>query len=117
MSRWVKFLIVLVLGLTAGLLYGWVINPVQYTDMSPGALRSDYRTDYVLMVAEVNHANHNLDLAAQQLAMLGSTPPAQIAAQALQNAQLLGYTESDLQLLSELSSSLQSWQPGSGISP
>jgi|SRR5271157_465690 len=117
MSRWVKFLIVLLLGMAAGLVYGWVINPVQYKDMSPGTLRSDYRTDYVLMVAEVNHTNRNLDLAAQQLAMLGSAPPAQIAAQALQTALQYGYTENDLQLLRELSSALQSWQPGNGISP
>jgi hypothetical protein len=65
----------------------------------------------------VNHTNHNLDLAAQQLAMLGSAPPAQTATQAQQSAQQLGYTGDDLQLLRELASALQSWQPGGGISP
>jgi hypothetical protein len=117
MSRWVKFLVVLGLSLAAGLVYGWVINPVQYKDVSPDALRSDYRTDYVLMVAEVDAANHNPDLAAQQLAILGSAPPSQIADQALKTAEQLGYTAPDLELLSKLASAMQSWQPGGGIAP
>ena len=117
MTRWIFFLITFVVGLAAGLFYGWVINPVQYKDTSPDALRSDYRCDYVLMIAEVNHTNHDLNLAAQQLAMLGSQPPAQIANQALQYAIQVGYPENNTQLLRELTTALQNWQSGSGGSP
>lgn len=117
MARWIKFLLIFVIGLAAGLLYGWVINPVRYKDMSPDALRADYRCDYVLMVAEVNHTNQDLDLAARQLAILGSQPPAQIANQALQYAIQVGYAENNTQLLRELTTSLQNWQSGSGGSP
>ena len=106
-----------VIGLAAGLLYGWVINPGQYKDMSPDTLRADYRCDYVLMVAEVNHTNQDLNLAAQQLAVLGSQAPAQIASQALQYATQVSYTDNNLQLLRELATALQNWQPGSGGSP
>jgi len=114
MSRWVKFLLAILVGLAAGLLYGWVISPVQYTDTSPNTLRLDYRADYVLMTAEVYHADLNLDAAARRLAMLGSDPPAQIAAQALQFGHQAGYPADDLQLIQDLTSALQSWQSGSG---
>ncbi len=114
MSRWVKFLLAILVGLAAGLLYGWVISPVQYTDTSPNTLRVDYRADYVLMTAEVYHADQNLDAAARRLAMLGSDPPAQIAAQVLQFGLQTGYPVGDLQMIQDLTSALQTWQPGSG---
>jgi hypothetical protein len=117
MSRWVKFLIAILLGLAAGLVYGWVVSPVEYTNTSPDTLRADYRADYVLMAAEVYHADRDSDGAARRLAMLGSDPPGQIAAQALQFGLQAGYPANDLQLLQELTAALQSWQPGSGTRP
>ena len=65
MSRWFVTLIALALGITLGLVYGWVINPVQYTDVTPDALRIDYRTDYVLMVAEAYRAEQDPALAGE----------------------------------------------------
>ena len=82
MPRWFPILIAVPLGITLGLVYGWVIDPVQYTDITPDALRIDYRTDYVLMVAEAYHAEQDPALAAQRLAVLGSEPPAVIAREA-----------------------------------
>jgi hypothetical protein len=52
MSRWIKFLIAIGLGVAIGLFYSWTINPVQVVDSTPDTLRLDYRSDYVLMVAE-----------------------------------------------------------------
>ena len=117
MSRGLKFLIAIAVGLAAGMLYGWVLSPVQYTNTSPDTLRADYRADYVLMTAEIYHADHNLDAAARHLAMLGSDPPARIADQALQFGLQSGYPASDLQLVNDLAYALQSWQPGSGSAP
>jgi hypothetical protein len=114
MSRWIKFNFAIVLGVAAGLVYGWVISPVEYTDTTPGTLRLDYRSDYVLMTAEVFHADQNLDQAARSLGVLGSLHPAQIAAQALQYAQQNNFPASDLALLQSLATALQTWQPASG---
>jgi len=113
-SHWVRFLIAVILGLVAGLVYGWVINPVEYVDTTPDTLRADYRSDYVVMVAEVYNARHDADLAARQLAILGSEQPAKIAAQALEFARQAGYPESDLTLLHNLVTALQVWQPPPG---
>ncbi len=117
MSRWVKFLIAIAAGIAIGLIYGWVVSPVEYTDTSPATLRADYRTDYVLMTAEVYHADQNLDAAARQLGMLGSDPPAQTAARALQYGLKAGFPPSDLELLRDLLTALETWQPAVGGPP
>ena len=48
MSRWTLFLLVIILGLALGLVYGWVINPVSFQDTTLNNLRIDYKTDYTL---------------------------------------------------------------------
>ncbi|MBN1453810.1 MAG: hypothetical protein JW963_22540 [Anaerolineales bacterium] len=116
MPRWLPTLIALALGITLGLVYGWVIDPIQYTDVTPDALRIDYRTDYVLMVAEAYHAEQDPALAARRLAVLGSEPPAVIAAEAESFARQAGYPSDDLTLIQELSVALQTWQPIPGTS-
>jgi len=114
MPRWISILIAALLGLTLGLVYGWKINPVQYTDITPDVLRIDYRTDYVLMVAEAYRAEQDPALAAQRLAMLGSEPPAIIAGEAYDYARQSSYTADDLTLIQELVVALQAWQPVPG---
>jgi len=111
MPRWIPFLIVLVIGLALGLVYGWIIAPVQYTDITPEALRIDYRTDYVLMVAEAYRAEQNPELASKRLAILGSKPPASIAGDAYIFAQQSAYLTDDLTMIQDLEIGLQTWQP------
>lgn len=111
MSRWTRFLIAVLLGGALGLLYGWVINPVKYVDTTPDSLRADYRTDYVLMVAESYHANDDLPLAARRLALLGDAPPDELVQRAMVYGAQNGYASSDLDLLSQLASDLQTWNP------
>ena len=76
MPRWVSILLATLLGIVIGLLYGWVIDPVQFTDITPDALRIDYKTDYVLMVAEAYQTEQKEEVAARRLAILGSQSPA-----------------------------------------
>ncbi len=111
MSRWLYSVIALVIGLGLGLLYGWVINPVQFVDTTPASMRADYRADYVLMIAEAFHADQNTDLAIRRLAVFGSDSPADIASQALQTGQNIGYSSNDISLLQELTRALQAYQP------
>ena len=116
MPRWLPILIAAILGLTLGLVYGWVINPVQYTDITPDALRIDYRTDYVLMAAEAYHGEQDPALAARRLGLLGSEPPAVIAREAEDFARQAAYPSDDLTLIQDLTVALQTWQPISGTS-
>jgi hypothetical protein len=97
-----------------GLVYGWILNPVQFTDITPEALRVDYKTDYVLMVAEAYQAEQDQELAARRLAILGSRSPAILANEALTYAGRAAYPETDISVLQELMLSMQAWQPVPG---
>jgi len=107
MARWIRFLIAILVGAGLGLVYGWLINPVEYVETTPDTLRVDYRTDYVLMVAEAYQSEQDLDLAVRRLALLGDAPPAEINYQAILFAQKAGYTDADLERMQALLSSLQ----------
>ena len=115
MSRWSKFLIALFLGSASGLFYGWVVNPVEYVDISPVSLRVDYKTDYVLMVAEAYQADHDMGLAVRRLARLGSAAPKDIVANALNYALQHDYAPQDLSLFQQLSEALLMWNPNQEI--
>ncbi len=107
MSRWIWFLIAILVGVGLGLAYGWWISPVEYVDTSPDSLKVDYRTDYVLMVAEAYKNSGDVALAERRLALLGNTPPLEIVYQAILFAQKVGYLDSDIQLMQNLMSVLQ----------
>jgi hypothetical protein len=116
-SNWIKFLIALGIGVALGVIYGWVIAPVQYTDAPPNILREDYRADYVLMTAEIYNSERDAEAAARHLAILGSESPAQISASALQYATSNGFPESDVLLLQDLLNAMQTYQPQGDSAP
>ena len=120
MPRWLPPLLMTALGIAIGLLYGWIINPVKFVDTTPASLRVDYRTDYVLMVAEAYHSDQNIELAVRRLAIFGGETPAAISAQALLAGRQMNYSQNDLTLLQELTRAMQAYQPVStppGIAP
>ncbi|MGE5249511.1 MAG: hypothetical protein ACM3QS_04790 [Bacteroidota bacterium] len=111
MRHWLIPVLAVLAGIAGGIFYGWVINPVKFVDTTPASLRADYRTDYVLMVAESYHASQDEALARKRLALLGAEAPAGVAQAALQRAQQSGYAASDISLLQELTRALQASQP------
>ncbi|NJD59023.1 MAG: hypothetical protein C3F13_17105 [Anaerolineales bacterium] len=115
MSRWTKFLLVLILGAAAGLFYGWVVNPVEYVDIGPQNLRSDYKTDYTLMVAESYQVDHVLGLAVRRLADIGNSAPQEIVTEALNYALQHDYAPQDMALLQSLGDDLASWDPNQEV--
>jgi hypothetical protein len=116
-SNWIKFFVAMLIGIALGLVYGWTISPVQYTDVPPTILREDYRTDYVLMVAEAHQNEQNPEAAARRLAIFGSESPAQVVASALEYAMNNGFTESEVLLLQDLLSTMQTYQPEGNNTP
>ena len=112
--RYLWFTLTIAAGFGLGLLYGWVISPVRYVDTSPDTLSPDYRTDYVLMTAEVYHANQDLEAVRRSLALLGIDPPVEIVGQAITFAQQAGYAQADLVLMRALQQDLQRGVPSGG---
>jgi hypothetical protein len=69
-------LLLFVLGVGIGLMWGWVIQPVEWVDASPSSLRSDFQEDYLRMAIDSFRVNRNPNLAVQRWQNLGSAAPA-----------------------------------------
>ena len=109
-SRYIFFILVLILGAALGLYYGWVLSPVELVNTTPSTLRIDYQADYVLMVAESFSVDQNPNLAICRLALLGGLPQEAID-EALIFGVEQGYTPEDMVLMRDLAEALESWQP------
>ncbi len=71
-----------VAGILIGLLWAWVIQPVQFVDATPAVLRSDLQQDYLRMAIDSFRVNRDPNLAVQRWNELG--PAAVPALQAVQ---------------------------------
>ena len=109
MKRWIFILLAFLLGLGAGLTYGWYIEPVEFFDLPPDTLRVDYKTDYVLMTAEAYRLEQDPGTAARRLAIFGVQSPSAIATEALTYARANGFPDSDIVLLQDLVTAMQAW--------
>jgi hypothetical protein len=116
-SKRIRLWFTFVLGVVAGILYGWVVEPVEYTDVTPGILREDYRVDYVLMVAEAYQGEYDTRAAARRLAVLGSASPADTLSMTLEYARANKFSQQEISMLQELLSAMQAYQPSEGIIP
>ncbi|HEY5728407.1 MAG TPA: hypothetical protein VIS72_00030 [Anaerolineales bacterium] len=107
--RWIFIFIALLTGIGAGLAYGWVIDPVEFFDLTPDTLSPDYKTDYVLMTAEAYRLEQDPGTAARRLAIFGAQSPSAIASEALDYARENAFPNSDVVLLQELVTAMQAW--------
>jgi hypothetical protein len=64
--------LLLIGGLAAGLLIGWVLAPVEYADVTPTNLRADLQVDYLRMAIDSYRLNQDPNLAVQRWDNLGS---------------------------------------------
>lgn len=64
-------LLVVVVGLAAGLVFTWVVWPTEYYDTEPADLRADLREDELLLVAASYAAHEDIGQARRRLTWLG----------------------------------------------
>lgn len=114
MTRWIRFLFAIFVGIALGLVYGWFFRPGNTSNTPLDSLRIDYKTDYVLMVAEAFSLDHDSILAANRLELLGNEPPAVLVEESLEFAQKVGYKEPDIQRIQALLGELGIAAPDSG---
>lgn len=107
-SRFFWFLISILIGATAGLVIGWYLRPSPISEVPLAALRSDYQTDYVLMVAEIFETEKDLPKAVQRLTVVKSETPAKLVQRSVVRASELGYDRRDLELLAKLAQAMLS---------
>lgn len=111
MQRYTYFLVAIMLGLMAGLYYGWVVNPVEGLQSNNDVLREDYFSDYVLMVAEIYQSEQNSDLAIARLDFLKSENPLHAISKALEFSSEEQYPAEDIELITDLDQAIRIWDP------
>ncbi|MDD2696431.1 MAG: hypothetical protein PHD58_10960, partial [Anaerolineales bacterium] len=60
----------LIIGAVLGLLYAWVVQPVQYTNTAPASLRADFKDRYRALIALAYSADGDLVRARARLELL-----------------------------------------------
>jgi hypothetical protein len=60
----------LLVGLAAGLIYGWVIQPARLGGSAPASLRSDFQDEYTALIASAFAATGDLPRARARLALI-----------------------------------------------
>ena len=76
----VAAILALVAGIILGLIWGWLIQPVTYSDVTPELLRSDLQVDYMRMTIDSFRVNRDPNLAVQRWVALGpAASPAFVA--------------------------------------
>lgn len=110
-KRFFYFLLTIAVGIAIGVFYGWVINPPPSNELALDSLKYDYKTDYVLMTAQVFRQDGNLGAAVKRLTLVENSSPDVVVATALLNARKLEYDPVDMQSLAYLAQALQVAQP------
>ncbi len=76
----------LIIGLALGLLYAWVLQPVEHVDTYPASMKDEYQDAYRGLVAAAFVADGDLGRAEARLAVLGDEDP--VRALSLQSQRL-----------------------------
>jgi len=116
-GRWFGFIAAILVGLTAGLVYGWVFHPAPVSNTTLDSLRDDYKADYVLMVAETYFTSGDLEQAQADLDTIRPGEPLIAVQSAILTAHQLGYAPPDMQLMAELEKALKSAVQPAGANP
>ena len=101
-----------VLGVALGLIYSWVINPGEYVDAPPYALRADFKDEYRALVAAAYLYSNDLLRAEDRLAQLKDDETAQTVAMQAQRALAEGHPDGEVSALGILAMAL-----GDGVVP
>lgn len=96
-SQWIVLAIAgLIIGIFSGLVYGWLVDPVQYVDTSPNSLRIDYQTDIVLMAATIYSQEHDIQLASERLSLFGGSDLGSLLRECLDYAERMHFSTQDI---------------------
>ena len=78
------------LSILIGFIFGAMVTsrliPMPYENLNYSNLRADYKTDFVLMAAEIYHKDHQIQPAQETLKQLGSESAVYQAQEAIVNA-------------------------------
>ena len=96
----------LILGFVLGVLYTWMVQPVEYVDTTPGSLRADYKDRYRVMIASAYQYNHDPVRAQARLELLEDEDMVRALAEQAQRAVGEGDVQSEAGALAALAAAL-----------
>jgi hypothetical protein len=97
--RYTPLLIGILVGIALGLLYGWVFQPVDIEKPSPDSLQEAYRTEIILMIAEVYASDAYIERALQQMEIFGFLPEGESVVKALNFAKAHDFSNQEIELM------------------
>jgi len=101
-ARLIGFVVAILLGVAGGLVLGWLYIPTEITTTSLQDLRADYKTDYVLMVAETYATDGDVQHALDLLTKINPDSALRTVQQGLLTAQQLGYEDWEMRYMADL---------------
>ncbi|MEA4907093.1 MAG: hypothetical protein GYA17_20395 [Chloroflexi bacterium] len=105
----------LVLGILLGLVYAWVISPVEFIDTAPAALRPEYRDQYRNLIAQAYQADGDLGRARSRLELLGDERPATVLSDQAERLLAAGGSAAEAQALAHLAADLSGVTAGTAL--
>ncbi len=102
----------LVLGAILGLVYAWLIQPVEYVDTPPASLRQDFKDRYRAMIAAAFIANHDLVRAQARMELLQDEDPFRVLSEQAQRTLAENGSPEEARALGLLAVALNQASPG-----
>jgi len=110
-ARWVALVTGLVIGLALGLVYTWLVTPVELVNTYPALLRADYRQEWVRLVALSYAADGDLARARSRLEGLDQQEVKGAVAAVIEECASAGYPADTLRRLTALAVALDVHTP------
>lgn len=95
-----------VLGIILGILFAWVISPVEYVDTAPESLKDEFKDQYRVLIASAYVANGDLVRAKARLGLLGEADTYLVVAEQAQQMLAEGGSVEEAQALGRLALAL-----------
>ena len=111
--RYVFFILAIATGVAFGIVLGWAFNPLNTVNTGLDSLRIDYKTDYVLMVAQLYQSEGDLTAALTCLSTLGNANPSDLMQIAINYAAQHDYAPADITTMENLAGSIAQHSPTS----
>jgi hypothetical protein len=102
-----EWTLAILIGITLGLLYAWVIAPTRYIDTTPSTLRADFKDQYRMAISAAYASTGNLDRARARLQLLGDADPYQALSAQAQQMLASGQSFASIQQVAQLASALE----------
>ncbi len=101
----------IILGIAVGLLIGWVVWPIEFTEADPTVLEDSYQHEYTVMIASAYALDQDPTMARQRLTSLGKEDMEGWLLSVTVNHILAGADETEIEHLVKLSTDFGLYSP------